>query len=100
MHHVSKRQYGTTALHECAACGHDRVADLLLQYGASPFLEDFRGVRAAWHPRALSGLVLEDDSHMHAAPTLANPHQKVFAAPCSHDGVRPTHLLCQTQASG
>lgn len=44
MHHVSLRPDGTTALHECVARGHDRVADLLLNYGASPFLENGRGV--------------------------------------------------------
>jgi hypothetical protein len=44
VHHVTPRPDGTTALHECVARGHDRVADLLLNYGASPFLENGRGV--------------------------------------------------------
>ena len=43
MHHVSVRPDGTTALHECVARGYDRIADLLLNYGASPFLENGRG---------------------------------------------------------
>ena len=43
VHHVSVRPDGTTALHECVARGHDRIADLLLNYGASPFLENGRG---------------------------------------------------------
>jgi ankyrin repeat protein len=43
VHHVSNRPDGTTALHECVARGHERVADLLLHYGASPFLENARG---------------------------------------------------------
>ncbi len=47
VHHVSLRPDGTTALHECVARGHDRVADLLLNYGASPFLENGRGMLQA-----------------------------------------------------
>lgn len=43
VHHVSGRPDGTTALHECVARGHERVVDLLLHYGASPFLENARG---------------------------------------------------------
>ena len=43
VHHVTGRPDGTTALHECVARGHERVADLLLHYGASPFLENARG---------------------------------------------------------
>lgn len=43
VHHVSGRPDGTTALHECVARGHERIADLLLHYGASPFLENGRG---------------------------------------------------------
>ena len=43
VHHVSVRPDGTTALHECVARGYDRIADLLLNYGASPFLENGRG---------------------------------------------------------
>ncbi|KAK9909290.1 hypothetical protein WJX75_000074 [Coccomyxa subellipsoidea] len=46
VHHVSNRPDGTTALHECVARGHERVADLLLHYGASPFLENARGLTA------------------------------------------------------
>jgi ankyrin repeat protein len=43
VHHVSGWPDGTTALHESTARGHDSVADLLLQYNASPFLENARG---------------------------------------------------------
>ncbi|CAL8467857.1 g7395 [Coccomyxa elongata] len=46
VHHVTGRPDGTTALHECVARGHERVADLLLHYGASPFLENARGLTA------------------------------------------------------
>lgn len=47
VHHVTGRPDGTTALHECVARGHERVADLLLHYGASPFLENARGASSA-----------------------------------------------------
>lgn len=48
VHHVSVRPDGTTALHECVARGYDRLADLLLNYGASPFLENGRGELQSW----------------------------------------------------
>ena len=42
LHHFSKRPEGTTALHEAVARGNLKVAELLLQYGANPFMENGR----------------------------------------------------------
>ena len=45
VHHTSRVE-GDTALHECVAKGHLKAADLLLQYGANPFMENAKGLTA------------------------------------------------------
>jgi hypothetical protein len=42
LHHFTRRPEGSTALHEAVARGQLKVAELLLQYGANPFLENGR----------------------------------------------------------
>ena len=44
LHHFSRRPEGTTALHEAVARGNLKVAELLLQYGANPFMENGRWI--------------------------------------------------------
>ena len=46
LHHFSRRPEGTTALHEAVARGNLKVAELLLQYGANPFMENGRWATA------------------------------------------------------
>jgi ankyrin repeat protein len=58
VHHVSGRPDGTTALHESVARGHERIADLLLHYGASPFLENGRGATSSTAQVILSVLLV------------------------------------------
>jgi ankyrin repeat protein len=42
LHHFTRRPEGSTALHEAVARGKMKMVDVLLQYGANPFMENGR----------------------------------------------------------
>ncbi len=44
IHHISsKGPNNGTALHECAANGSEKIAQMLIDIGSDPFLEDVKG---------------------------------------------------------